>query len=69
MSTIKSGENGAKTPPSGQPAETAEQLGADWEKKNQGAAPRGPGPRDEAGGTDGRALRTPENKKRYLQRE
>jgi hypothetical protein len=70
MSAIKHGEkNIAKGDAPQEHPERAGHLGADWEKKNQGSAPKGPGPRDKAGPMDSRTLKTPEDKKRYLQRE
>jgi hypothetical protein len=67
MSAIKSGNAGSAASPDH--PERKGQLGANWEKENQGSAPRGPGPRDQAGSTDARELKTPENKKRYSQRD
>lgn len=69
MSAIKDGKNFPKGDAPQQHPERAGQLGANWEKVNQGSAPRGPGPRDQATSTDSRSLKTPEDKKRYSQRD
>ena len=70
MSAIKYGEkNVAKGDAPQQHPERAGQLGSNWEKENQGTAPQGPGPRNQASPTDNRTLKTPQNKKRYLQRD
>ena len=70
MSAIKYGEKNVskKAAPQAR-TEHAGQLGADWEKKNQGDSRQGPGHQGNQAPKDETVIKTREGDKRYLQRD
>ena len=72
MSAIKHGEKNVSKSPIPPDDNVKHQPGGDWAKKNQGEERAGPGVDRGAAkkaGEQGDSLKTPETKKRYLQRE